>query len=34
VPSKNLVVVRLGQNKRGGFDYDKFLSGVIATINE
>ena len=34
VPSKKLVVVRLGQNKRGGFDYDLFLSNVIAAINE
>ena len=33
VPSKDLVVVRLGQNKRGGFDYDLFLSSVINSIN-
>ena len=33
VPSKDLVVVRLGQNKRGGFDYDLFLSNVINAIN-
>ena len=32
VPSKDLVVVRLGQNKRGGFDYDLFLSNVINAI--
>ena len=32
VPSKKLVVVRLGQNKRGGFDYDEFVSGVINCI--
>jgi CubicO group peptidase (beta-lactamase class C family) len=32
VPSKKLVVVRLGQNKRGGFDYDQFLNGVINCI--
>lgn len=33
VPSKDLVVVRLGQNKRGGFDYNKFLSEVISSVN-
>ena len=32
VPSSDLVVVRLGQNKNGGFDYDEFLSSVISCI--
>lgn len=32
VPSSKLVVVRLGQNKRGGFDHDQFLSAIISFI--
>ncbi|UTW65710.1 serine hydrolase [bacterium SCSIO 12643] len=32
VPSKKLVVVRLGQNKRGGFDHNWFLSSVMNCI--
>lgn len=32
VPSKDLVVVRLGQNKKGGFDQDLFLSRIISCI--
>lgn len=32
VPSKKLVVVRLGQNKKGGFDHNAFLSSVINCI--
>ncbi|MGB0806213.1 MAG: serine hydrolase domain-containing protein [Salibacteraceae bacterium] len=33
VPSSDLVVVRLGQNKKGGFDHDAFLSGIISCVN-
>ncbi len=32
VPSKKLVVVRLGQCKRGGFDHNMFLSNVIECV--
>lgn len=32
LPSKNLVVVRLGQEKKGGFDEDTFLSNVVKSI--
>lgn len=32
IPSKNLVVVRLGQEKKGGFDEDTFLSNVVNCI--
>lgn len=32
-PSKNAVIVRLGQNKKGAFDYNGFLSSVLATMN-
>ena len=32
VPSSDLVVVRLGQNKRGGFDHDAFLSSIIQSL--
>jgi CubicO group peptidase (beta-lactamase class C family) len=32
VPSKKLVVVRLGQCKRGGFDHNLFLSNVIGCV--
>lgn len=34
VPSSDLVVVRLGQNKKGGFDHDKFLSSVISCVKK
>ncbi|MFT4753948.1 MAG: CubicO group peptidase (beta-lactamase class C family), partial [Salibacteraceae bacterium] len=34
VPSFDLVVVRLGQNKKGGFDYDGFLSSIISCIDK
>lgn len=34
VPSRHLVVVRLGQNKRGGFDHNAFLSTLINSIEK
>ncbi len=34
VPSSNLVVVRLGQNKRGGFDHNSFLSSLINSVEK
>ena len=34
VPSSSLVVVRLGQNKKGGFDHNTFLSGIIDCIEK
>lgn len=33
IPSKNIVVVRLGQNKKGAFDFNDFLSSVLNTID-
>lgn len=32
VPSKNAVVVRMGKSKKGDFDFNAFLSGVIAVL--
>jgi CubicO group peptidase (beta-lactamase class C family) len=32
VPSKNAVVVRMGKSKRGDFDFNAFLSGVIKEL--
>ena len=34
IPSSHLVVVRLGQNKKGGFDHNSFLSSVIDCIEK
>lgn len=33
VPSKNMVVVRLGKSKKGHFDFDTFLSSILASID-
>ncbi|MBN1924785.1 MAG: serine hydrolase [Prolixibacteraceae bacterium] len=33
VPSKELVVVRTGFSKKGEFDYNKFLSGIVESID-
>ena len=32
VPSKNMVVVRLGKSRRGHFNFDQFLSELIASV--
>jgi CubicO group peptidase (beta-lactamase class C family) len=29
IPSKHLVIVRLGESKKGEFDYNKFVSAVL-----
>ncbi|MBL3655719.1 serine hydrolase domain-containing protein [Fulvivirga sediminis] len=34
LPSQDMVIVRMGQNKRGNFDFDALLKGVLAAINE
>lgn len=33
IPSKKLVIVRMGQSKTGEFDYDKFVKSIIESIN-
>ncbi len=33
IPSKKLVVVRLGNSKKGNFDYNSFLSGIISSLH-
>jgi hypothetical protein len=33
IPSKELVVVRTGFSKKGEFDYNKFLSGIVESID-
>ncbi len=32
VPSKNAVIVRLGQNKKGAFDFNKFLGSLLNAL--
>ena len=32
IPSKKLVIVRLGESKKGEFDYNKFVSSVVAAF--
>ena len=32
IPSANLVIVRLGQTKKGDFDFNEFVSGVLSSI--
>lgn len=33
IPSKELIVVRTGFSKKGDFDYNKFLAGIIKSID-
>ncbi len=33
IPSKKLVIVRMGQSKAGEFDYDKFVKSILESIN-
>jgi CubicO group peptidase (beta-lactamase class C family) len=32
IPSKKLVIVRMGESKKGEFDYNKFVSSIIAAF--
>ena len=32
IPSKHLVIVRMGESKKGEFDYNKFVSSVVAAF--
>lgn len=32
IPNENMVVVRMGISERGTFDFNKFLSGIIAAV--
>ncbi|UII25263.1 beta-lactamase family protein [Fulvivirga maritima] len=34
LPSQDMVIVRMGQNKRGNFDFDALLKGTLAALKE
>ena len=34
IPSHEMVIVRLGQTKRGDFDFNAFVSGVLSAVGE
>jgi CubicO group peptidase (beta-lactamase class C family) len=34
IPSYDMVIVRLGQTKKGNFDFNEFVSGILSAVEQ